>query len=256
VIDTFPPPKLSMFAIPSGDWVDDDAQGLKRRVRRRLIGRDKPINGTVSVWGEQANVPDFSLEYTASASDLPVFKQSAAALWFSIASTEFGSHRDTALRVWRELAVLLGCSAGYVDIALEGHRLRMQALAKRYRYVDISSVENVAWDLEERLPGAFWVNYLGPQLVSALGGRAAVTAALSTEASIENTGSGGLVVTFGANPSHGDVNRKEDSDGRGLLARLANTSGLLHVPRKVRYFEAEEGLSDEEAQTAWHLRLV
>jgi hypothetical protein len=79
---------------------------------------------------------------------------------------------------------------------------------------------------------------------------------LSTEASIENTGSGGLVVTFGANPSHGDVNRKEDSDGRGLLARLANTSGLLHVPRKVRYFEAEEGLSDEEAQTAWHLRLV
>jgi hypothetical protein len=255
LIDAFPPPSLSMFAIASGDWLDYDAKGLKAQVRKRLIGRDKAENGTASVWGEQANIPDFTVEYTGSAIDVAPFKQQAAALWFSIAATEFAEHRDTALQLWREFVMLLDCSAAYVDLALEGDRRRTQAIAKRYRHVD-SEVEDVAWDLANKLPGVFWRNYLGPKLVAAMGGRGAIVAALSPNAEIEDVANRGLVITLGKTLSRGDVNRRGGDTDREVLARLAHKHGMLHVPRKVTYFKSEEQLSNKEAQQKWHLRFV
>jgi hypothetical protein len=256
LIDLFPPPALSMFSIESGDWLKYDAQGLKEQVRERLVGEDRPINGTASLSGDQANIPDFGVEYAGLAIDRPTFSTAAVALWFFVANSVFSRYRDPALRLSRELNRLLGCSAAYVDLALAGHRPRMQAMARRYRALDISDVRSVARDLGDKLPGVFWQNLLGPQLVAALGGRTMLASILSSEARVDDDGSGGLVITLGDVPTRGDVNRREGDADRIALARLAHDRGLLHVPRKVTYFTPEDDLSDKEAQEKWHLRLV
>jgi hypothetical protein len=256
VIDVFPPPTLSMFSIESGDWIEFDAQGLKTQVRNRLIGKDKPINGTVSLAGNQANIPDFSLDYEGFAIDRPAFSSSAASLRLQIGATVFGPYLERMLGLARGLGSLFDVSTGYIDLALDGDQARMQAFARRYNAIDISDPSCVAEDIEDRLAGVFWVNFIGPQQAKALGGRDTLVPILSPEARIEETGSGGLVVTLGAAPIRGDVNRHEKLDDRIAFARLAHQRGLLHVPREVSYFEPEDHLSDEEAQERWHLRYV
>ncbi len=256
LIDTFPPPALSLFAMPSGNWADLDAKGLKAQVKKALIGRDKPINGNASVWGAHANIPDFLVEYTGSAIELPIYKSYAAALWFSMTPTEFVRHRDAALRLWRELAEFLDASAGYVDIALEGEQRRLQALAKRYRYVDISDVDTVTMELSNKMPGVFWLNYLGPKLVKGLGGREEIANALSPSASFQKTCGGGLLVELGPEPSRGDIHRRTIDGDRKALTTHAHHRGLLYTPRKFTYFEDEGEITDKEAQKKWHMRFV
>ena len=100
LIDAFPPPALSLFAIPSGDWIDFDARGLKAQVRKALIGRDKPINGNASVWEAQANIPDFIVDLHrlgARLADLQEFwrlpygSRSPSANSFNVATPRCGS---------------------------------------------------------------------------------------------------------------------------------------------------------------------
>jgi len=256
LIDAFPPPALSMFAIESGDWLTFDSAGLKRRVRRRLIGKDKPINGMLSLSGDQANIPDYAVEYIGRAIDFPSMSLATNTLWFFIAGSALTSQKTTALQVSKRIHTLLGCQASYVDIALEGDRRRLQEMARRYQFIDISSVSAVARDLENKLPGVFWLNRIDSVLANALGGRAGLTAALSNQATIEDDQSGGLIITLGAEPTYGDVNRRAENSDRVAFARLAYERGLLHVPQRHTYFHNESDLSSEEAQERWHLRLV
>lgn len=256
VIDLFPPPALSMFAIESGDWLEFNATGLKAQIRERLDGDDKPINATAALSGNQANIPDMALDYAGLALDRPVFRNGACMLTFQVAASVFGPYLERSLALGARLADEIDCHAAYIDLALVGDQGRSQAMARRYRCMDISDPRCVARDLENRLPGVFWKNFLGTSLVAALGGRSAIEAVLSPDAQIEQRPRGGLVLTLGATPIRGDVNHKERFDDRVALAKLAYNKGLLHVPRKIVYFEAEELLDDSEAQERWHLRYV
>lgn len=256
VIDAFPPPALSMFAIESGDWIEFDSNGLKAQVRDRLIGADGPINATAALSGNQANIPDVSLDYAGLALDRPAFRNGCCTLSFQVAATAAGTRPEPLLNLAASLARSLDCHAAYVDLALAGDQKRNQVLARRYRCLDISNPRCVARDLEGRLPGIYWKNFLGGPLVAALGGRQALEALLSPNARFEAGPRGELTVTLGDGPIRGDVNGREQSrlHDRVAFARLAREKGLLHVPRKIIYFEPEEGLDDEEAQEQWHLR--
>lgn len=256
VVDLFPPPALSMFAIESGDWIEFDTEGLKTQVRERLDGSDKPINATAALSGNQANIPDVALDYAGLALDRPVFRNGACILNFHVAAGAFGPYLQRSLALATSLAESLDCSAAYVDLALIGDQQRAQAMGRRYRCMDISDPRCVARDLDDHLPGVFWKNFLSEPLVGALGGRQALEAVLSSDARIESDTRGGLIVTLGAAPIRGDVSRKEKFDDRVALARLAHVKGLLHVPRKIIYFEAEDALEESEAQEHWHLRYV
>lgn len=256
VVDLFPPPVLSMFAIESGDWLDFSADGLKAQVRERLAGKDKPINGNASLSGNQANIPDAALDYAGLALDRPVFRDGTCMLTFFVATSVFGPYLQSSQAMAQQLAADLDCQSAYVDLALVGDQVRRQAMARRYQCLDISDPRRVARDIEGRLPGIFWKNFLNGSLVAALGGRSALQAALSADARIEDDGRGGAILTLGPAPIRGDVNRSERADDRIALARLAHGLGLLHVPRKIVYFEPDNDLDKREAQEKWHLRYV
>lgn len=257
IIDAFPPPALSMFAGPSGDWFDYDSAGLKKQVAKRLGGKKPTINGTVSLAGDQANIPDVSVDYNGFALDLPEFRDSASHLVLAVAASVFDdSVRAASLQLARELVTELGCSAAYIDIALQGKQARLQALARRYRGVDISDVGSAATDLGDLMPGVHWINFLGADLVKKLGGRATIESGLSKTAHVDALAGGGLVVSLGANPDPGDVNRRANLSDRESLAELAHRRQVLHVPKAVKYFTAEEDATGLEAQARWHLRFV
>lgn len=258
ILQAFPPPALSMFAIESGDWISDDLNGLNARVRECLIDDGHPINGRASLAGNQANIPDFSIEYAGRAIDRPVFKDANCSLTFSIASTVFQEHAATALALHRNLIERLACRSAYVELALEGHQQRLQGLARRYACVDISDVRAVARDLDGRLPGVFWKTYLDAELSAALGPADILSSLVSSnaEASVQASVRGGLEVTLGRAPVHGDIHNLQSHADRVALSRFAFDKGLLHVPARVRYFDANEEQTDAQAQEAWHLRWV
>jgi hypothetical protein len=257
VIDLFPPPALTMFAGPSGDWFEYDATGLKKQVSKRLTGKQQTINGNVSIAGDQANIPDFAVDYRGFALDLPAFTESASNLVLSIAMRVFDEDvRSASLQLGRNLAIELGCEAGYVDVALEGDRARRQALARRFKCIDISDVSAVSADLDDRIPGVHWINFWGSDIVKKLGGRAKVSSGLSQNARVDDLEGGGLLISLGSSPELGDVNQRPNLADWKYLANLARASDILHVPRKVKYFRAEEDASGLEAQERWHLRFV
>jgi hypothetical protein len=257
LIDLFSPPALTMFSIESGDWLAYDAKGLKTQVRNRMLGAQVPLNGSVSLSGDQANIPDFGVDYEGIAIDRATFSKSASHLRFFVSADALPAFFGPVLRLAREIAEQLGCSAAYADLALEGDQARMQALARRYRCLDISDVSCVAEDIEDKLPGVYWKNLIGSRLCSALGGRAKLESILSSDAAFEESDSGDLIITLGTEPTRGDVNRHGQSlADRIALARLAHERGLLHVPRAVVYFDSEDELSDVEAQETWHLRFA
>jgi hypothetical protein len=255
-IDLFPPPALSMFAGASGDWFDYDAAGLKQQVAERLSGK-QAFNGAASLSGDQANIPDFTVDYHGFGIDRPIFRQRASHFVLSIAASSFNADvRAASLQLARRLAATLDCSAAYVSVALEGNRTRCEALARRYQCMDISDVGCVAADLADRMPGVYWINFLGRDLVATLGGRATVESGLSGSANVEELEGGILAISLGEEPDLGDVNQRPKLADWNYLAALAYRRQVLHVPKKVKYFDADTYESAMEDQERWHLRFV
>lgn len=257
IIDLFPPPALSMFAGVTGDWFEYDAAGLKKQVAKRLVGKDQTINGNASVTGNQANIADVRADYAGFALDRPLFRERASYVLFHVAASLFEDPiRTKALQLARKLFAELDCYSGYIDLALMGKQDRKQALARRFRGIDISEVGPVSADLGDLLPGVHWINFLSADLAKKLGGRASIESGLSKNAHVDDLPGGGLVVATGANPDRGDVNKRAGLPDHEYLANLAHRQQLLHNPKKVNYFVAEEDATAVEAQERWHLRFI
>lgn len=254
LVDIFPPPALSTFSTDNGDWLKFDADGLKAMVHKRLI-KDQSPNTSVHIGGDQANIPDYNVEYAGLAMDRPILSEAALALWFQISANAIESKFEIVLQTHRDIINILNCSAAYIDRALEGDRTRLQAMSRRYRNADISHPRIVARDLGDKLPGVFWHTYIGSRLASDLGGQPQLTRVLGEDVTI-NTLNDGLELMFGPEPTLGDINFHPLDTSRVVLARLAHARGLLHVPRKVKYFEGENELAPLQAQEQWHLRFV
>jgi len=256
LLDKFPPPAISTFAANSGDWITYGTKELKRQTFKRLIGRDSPINASLSLAGEQANIADASIEYKGLAVDLPMYSHACCALWFQLAGSLAPAGLDETLAWLLPIAEQLDCTSAYAEIALEGHQPRMQAAAKRYIADDISDVSCVARDLDLKAPGVYWINYFGPELVSRMKGADCAYRIVSAGVSDATTNGGGRVISFGPVPELGDVAKPDEMKQRKLFAKKLHAARLLHVPVKVTYFEPEEDLDDVRAQGRWHLRLA
>ena len=61
---------------------------------------------------------------------------------------------------------------------------------------------------------------------------------------------------MGEEPDLGDVNQRPKLADCNYLAALAHRKQVLHVPKKVKYFDADTYESAMKDQERWHLRFV
>lgn len=253
LVDTFAPPLLDSATNDEGDWLPADSAAMKALASDELVGSNSGINSNLALAGSQSNLPDVTVEYTGIAQDL--FVDACCALAFSVSFNEYETKREICDELTREFVVDLSCTTAYVSPALVGDQRKYEALAARFRGVDISDVADTARDLEDRIPGVFWRMYVDTERLDALGGLSALDSILTGEVRSQSDEPGGAWITLGDEPKLGDVNRQESMSEYETLARHIHSVGLLHLPRRVTYFD---GLEDdpEEAQERYHLRFV
>ena len=255
LLDSFPPPRIDAVTNDNGDWISTDLSGLKQSASDELVGTNSGINSSISFAGSQANLPDYSIDYSGIATDRAVFKQATCVLWLSVALTAYEENEVLLHALSREIAEGLMCSTAYVSPAVVGDKRTRESLAMRYKGLDISGPRQVARDLSNKLPGIFWQTYLHKDIAQTLGGTIALESLLSSEAEIATADSGGLRIKLGTQPRFGDLNHQEPMVDYEALAHHIADHGLLHAPTKITYFD---GLNEDpdEAQRRYHMRFV
>jgi hypothetical protein len=94
------------------------------------------------------------------------------------------------------------------------------------------------------------------EAMATLGGRAMEESGLSGSANVEELEGGILVISLGEEPDLGDVNQRPKLADCNHLAALAHRKQVLHVPKKVKYFDGDTYGGAMEDQERWHLRFA
>jgi hypothetical protein len=244
---------LTEYADPNGEWQPLTAQTFER-IREQWFPGSCP-NADVILSGSGAGVPEFWFRYFGNA--LAGVDGKASYLWCWVPRIFWETHRDRTKAFLDLMAEVLPFSSGYANLGLSGgQKRRRQGLASRYLGLDIARPVAVCLDIDAMAAGSYWLNYFGPSLCAKVGGIDALRNALPQEASIEKVSTDGCRVQLGPEPLLGDVNRRERLPMNESLAKFLYQNKVLHLPMKCIYFEDTNGLSDPEAQKAWHLRFI
>lgn len=153
------------------------------------------------------------------------------------------------------LCELLPYSYGYAGPALAHGSFFAGVLPyiRRYPGFDVTDPAMIRIEIGDRPLGAYWVNLFGRRLSEALGGAAALRAALPPEASVSDSPRGGARVVLGRHPEVGDVNRQQTLPMYRQLATLLGPR--LWIPT-VACFTDEEGMLDLDTHAAWYRRYL
>ncbi|ATB29367.1 hypothetical protein MEBOL_002816 [Melittangium boletus DSM 14713] len=214
-VEAVKPGRLGFYLDDEGDWweLDEEAWAL---TRRNLLERQWP---RVLLADADHNPDWFAVEYLGNRRiDDPEWRgsdQEACVLSFCL-STEYLEEQGPA-RV-RELALRLAeplpwCS-GNVGLALlapthiSGVTKEVYERCMRYPGLDIPSVRDYSRNIGTRIRGPSWLTFVGPQVLSELGGVEALRARLqSPGTTVEALEGGRAVVTLGEWPEAGDYEK-------------------------------------------------
>jgi hypothetical protein len=123
-----------------------------------------------------------------------------------------------------ELAVLLPYVSGHAGLAFSSPNLwgpSMRDLheeALRYPGLDVTHGQR---DLGSRVDGVHWLNFLGPEVLTLVGGAEALRSRLhSPSTTVQLLGGGRAVVTLGAEPEAGDLLQGDALPAYRELARV------------------------------------
>lgn len=198
----------------------------------------------------------FQLQYhhVPVAADPDDKRKSVLFLQFSKSGIEAGG-LDAAVAFSRDLATQLPYASGYVSPAL----VYGSAIGKAWPYAirhpgfDIADPVAVAKDLEDRLPGVYWLNFLGPRLCEKLGGYAEIHSVLPQGTQTMLTNQGGVTIQLGMSPEVGDIAYAHDMPLYQVVAKQLQDH--IHIPEDV-YFHDIPLACDRDAQLAWHRRYL
>ncbi|MFP2909357.1 type VI immunity family protein, partial [Pyxidicoccus sp. 3LFB2] len=206
------PEVLAWYPNMEGDWqrLDDTAW---ERTRQALLDEDTPP--CVTLADRPDGAVDFQFEYEGISLESPGLfddPRRACVVTFSL-PTKFleergpGYVRELALK----LASHLPYNSGYASLDLNtsgqfvGVTRPLHKLCFRYPGVDVLEY-NVAWDIGTRVPGAYWLTFLGPPVLGELGGVEGLRARLSSPGTTVQPLEGErAVVTLGEWPEAGDL---------------------------------------------------
>lgn len=250
---------LGYFYNLEGEAVDISPESFSNLMNVWFFGSlSKYPNATIEIIGHEYLAPEYGVNYCGKFLDNKAFPDDTGFLhlWMP---RQFFLANSTAVDsyFYHALSRLPACS-GYMSPGLsDGDMSGKQALARRYPGLDIALPSPVSIDLGTKCPGSYWKTFLGPEIVMHLGGIQAIRDALVFEEdSFRELQNGGLLIQLTALPELGDRNRQEVPAVYEYFARFLHERGSLHVPRKVVYFQNEEGFADLEAQEGWHLRFI
>jgi hypothetical protein len=210
---------LAWYPDPNGDWRELDESGWKV-VQHKL--RDE-VGGPVELAEKPDAVSSYQFEYWGRFKD-PARPHDICALSFWLPTEFMEAHGADAVRA---LALKLGAhlpfSSGHAGLAF--HRLgatrELSALCARYPGLDVSAVSHLSWNLGTRLNGIHWMNFLGPPVLTELGGADALRARLEHPGTtVEALDAERALITLGAWPEAGDTSQGHSLPAYAELARV------------------------------------
>lgn len=237
---------LGWYVDPEGEWRELDDSGwavirqeLLQAEGARLILAERPDakTGYGFVYrGRPLDVPD----YVASPGELTTLS-----CWVPTEYLE--EHGPVQVR---ELAIDLGTRlpfqsghAGlgfHFDEALMGMTRQVRELSFTYPGLDISNLDITSEDMGMRLDGVHWLSFLGPPVLSEVGGAAGLRSRLrSPETTVQALEGERAVITLGPQPEAGNVEPERTLAPYRELARLLEPWLFLDRPR-FRGFTAED----------------
>ena len=243
---------LVWYADPySGDWDEFDSKGQAYVLREML---EQPATSVYL-----SELPDSETGY-GFIYEGNLFEAHEAgvisAVSFLLPTEELEARGPEWVRALAlELAALLSFDSGHAGLcflypeSVVGYTNALRDLALRHPGLDIPERRGRSYSLGMRLDGVHWLNFLGPAVLDALKGADALRARLHTsDTTVQELEGGRALVTLGAWPEAGDLERGQDLPGYRELARVLEP--WLYLDRA-----NWGGFSDEEVRR-WERRFL
>jgi hypothetical protein len=248
---------LTSYGDYEGNEEDLDAQTLEDVIQERFYAPGHFPNANITLVGGGFHARDFYLWYSGTAISNPELPDEASFLWCWVPRRFFLENRARVMSFAESTSARLPHTFGYVSPALAGeNRWRKQAIGQRHPGLDLASPLSIATDIAGQAAGAYWVNYLGADLTTRLGGSDAIRAALPSDVIVEDLGGNRCRVTLGTEPELGDVNRRDLLPAYRAFAALLDSRRTLAMPMRVVYFVDADNAADREAMERWHRRFL
>ncbi|WP_233583348.1 DUF3396 domain-containing protein [Corallococcus sp. CA053C] len=218
---------LGFYATEEGEWVALDGTGW-RAARQELHGEN--FSNVVLSDAENGAMRYYFEYYGKDLGNPERFYSptviSSLGFWLP---TEFleqhGPNRvsELALTLAKDLPFSFGQAGPSFQCQLDilGVRDEVDARCLRYPGMDVSMLNALASDLGTRVRGPSWMNFLGPPVLTELGGTAALRARLhSPDTTVQELGPDRAVITLGPWPEAGDTEQGQTLPAYRELARV------------------------------------
>jgi hypothetical protein len=220
------PGTIAWYPDMEGDWREIDST-FWERTRQDLLKYDSFFATLVD---RPEGVTSFQFEYSGVSLEDPGLlddPRRACVATFSLPA-EFleqrgpGHVRELAL----QLAAPLPFHSGYASLSFNmschpvGVTRQLRNFCFRYPGMDILE-DQVSWDIGARVPGAYWLTFLGQPVLGELGGVAGLSTRLSSPGTTVQALEGDrALVTLGEWPEAGDLEAGENLPAYRELARV------------------------------------
>ncbi|QSQ18727.1 DUF3396 domain-containing protein [Pyxidicoccus parkwayensis] len=221
------PDTLAWYPDAEGDLRRMDASTWER-TRQALL--DTGTHTFVTLVDRREGAAGFRFEYEGISLETPNLLDDArraciASFWLPSSYVEESgpTHvRELAL----ELATSLPFTSGYASLVFSrGEQpvsVARQINKLCFRYPGVDVLEHpVSWDIGTRIPGAYWLTFLGQPVLGELGGAERLRARLSSPGTtVQELPGDRTVVTLGQWPEAGDLEAGENLPAYRELARV------------------------------------
>lgn len=125
-------------------------------------------------------------------------------------------------------------------------------IAMRYPGFDVQFNQLGRTQIDDKIRGARWLTFLGPEVLKTLGGEAQLSRVLRTPISVKAVGNG-VVIRAGQRPEIGDTNRRLDTPLLKVVARVLEPVTMFGEKVLLKYEFAD---GNSKVLSAWERRFL
>ncbi len=221
------PRALRWYADDNGDWQELDEQGWAH-IRHELLDARGII---IDLKDTPRGAGQYGFDYHGKPLDAPLFANDpdeVCAVCFWLPPQYLEEHGPARVReLALELAAPLPFNSGHASLAINaltqlvGVSRALRPLGFRYPGMDMPGLSTLSMRLGTRVPGAYWLTFLGQPVLGELGGVAGLRSRLSSpDITVQDMQGERAVITLGEWPEAGDTEQGRDLPLHRELARV------------------------------------